>query len=314
MTVHKELLNMQKASFQIACRPIRSVLMQLALYAQLSKWRVVLLMLLTAWVGMLLAVRPSETLPWATMGLALLGIACIASSASAMNQLLDRYQDARMKRTRYRPLPSGTLSVTQVLCFIAITGLIGTLVLYDTAGGFATALSVMTFVGYAVIYTLFLKYATPQNIVIGGLAGAMPPLLGWSAITHTMTPEALLLVLIIFVWTPPHFWALSIYRYEEYAKLNVPMLPITHGEAYTKLCIMLYTILLCAVSVLPFIIGMAGWLYLVGGLSLDSRFLYGAWCLKHTQDRRVALKLFRFSIHYLGGLFLLLWLSHALHI
>ncbi|VEB38204.1 polyprenyltransferase (cytochrome oxidase assembly factor) [Legionella sainthelensi] len=279
-------------------------------YIELCKPRVVLLMLLTVVVGMYLA-----TPGWVNLFLlsaSLLGIGLCAGSAAAINHLVDKRIDAIMARTKKRPVASGQVSVRQALWFALIMGTIGLTVLVVFVNGLTALLTFITLIGYAGIYTGYLKRATPQNIVIGGLAGAAPPLLGWTSVTNQLDPQALLLVLIIFIWTPPHFWALAIYRYEEYQHAQIPMLPVTHGIQFTKLNIYLYTILLVVVSVLPFVIGMSGLFYLIGALVLGARFLYWAYQLYHTDKPIIAMQTFRFSIVYLMLLFVFLLIDHYL--
>lgn len=227
-----------------------------------------------------------------------------------MNHLADRHIDAIMHRTQKRPLPSGQISPTKALIFSLILACLGLAILSFLVNGLTALLTLCSFVGYALIYTLFLKRTTAQNIVIGGLAGAAPPLLGWTAVTNHLDYGGILLVLIIFTWTPPHFWALAIYRLKEYSKADIPMLPVTHGVAFTKLNILLYTCLLLAVSSLPFVVGMSGLLYFIGTLILGSRFLYLAIKLKKQDNPALAMQTFRFSIVYLLLLFLLLLVDH----
>jgi protoheme IX farnesyltransferase len=265
-------------------------------------------MLLTVVVGMFLA-APGFISPF-TLFFALIGIACVAASAAAINHLVDKRIDAIMARTRKRPVARGRISVKQALYFAAGIGIIGLSILVLLVNFLTAALSFITLIGYAGVYTGYLKRATPQNIVIGGLAGAAPPLLGWTAVTNQLDPQALLLVLIIFTWTPPHFWALAIYRFEEYKHAQIPMLPVTHGIAFTKLNILLYTILLIVVSVLPFVVGMSGWCYLLGALILGGRFLYWALILYRNDKPVFAMRTFRFSIIYLMILFVFLLLDH----
>lgn len=273
-------------------------------YLELCKPRVVALMVFTALVGMLLA-APGEV-GTVTLVFGTLGIALVASSAAAINQLADRHVDAVMARTRLRPLPTGHLEAWQVLCFAAVVGALGMAILIAYVNVLTAVLTFVSLVGYAAVYTLFLKHATPQNIVIGGAAGATPPLLGWTAVTGQVDPHALLLFLIIFTWTPPHFWALALYRKDEYAKVNIPMLPVTHGEDFTRLYILLYTWLLTIVTALPFATGMSGPIYLSGALILDAIFLYYAIALKVKRLRPLAIKTFVYSIVYLMLLFALL--------
>jgi protoheme IX farnesyltransferase len=277
-------------------------------YVVLCKPRVVLLMLLTVIVGMYLA-----TPGWIDLSLicfTLLGVGLCAGSAAAINHLVDRHIDSIMARTKKRPVAHGRVSVSQALGFALIMGGFGLAVLIFFVNKLTALLTFITLIGYAGVYTGYLKRATSQNIVIGGLAGAAPPLLGWTAVTNHLDPQALLLVLIIFTWTPPHFWALAIYRFEEYKQAQIPMLPVTHGIQFTKLNIYLYTILLLVVSILPFTVGMSGWLYLVSALGLGFRFLFWAHKLYRTEKAVVAMQTFRFSIVYLMLLFVFLLIDH----
>lgn len=277
-------------------------------YVELCKPRVVALMLLTVVVGMYLAVP--GLVPMSTLLIALIGIGFCAGSAAAVNHVVDKRIDAMMARTSKRPVARGRISEKQAVGFAAVLGVSGLLLLAVMVNTLTAVLTFITLIGYAGIYTGYLKRATPQNIVIGGLAGAAPPLLGWTAVTNHLDPHALLLVLIIFTWTPPHFWALAIYRFEEYKHAEIPMLPVTHGIAFTKLNIVLYTILLLIVSVLPTIVGMSGGLYLVAALSLGIRFLYWTIRLYRTRENQVAMQTFRFSIVYLMLLFVFLLIDH----
>ena len=279
-------------------------------YLELCKPRVVLLMLLTVIVGMYLA-APG----WIDLSLvcaSVTGIGLCAGSAAAINHLVDRRIDSIMARTKKRPVALGRVSVAQALYFALIIGILGLAILVVFVNILTALLTFVTLIGYAGIYTGYLKRATPQNIVIGGLAGAAPPLLGWTAVTNQMDAQALLLVLIIFTWTPPHFWALAIYRFDEYKNAQIPMLPVTHGIAFTKLSVYLYTILLIVVSVLPFIIGMSGLLYLVGALGLGLRFLMWSYRLYRSENATLAMQTFRFSIIYLMLLFVFLLVDHYL--
>lgn len=279
-------------------------------YVELCKPRVVLLMLLTVVVGMYLA-----TPGWIDLSLvcfALIGIGLCAGSAAAINHLVDRRIDSIMARTKKRPVAHGRVSVLQALWFALIMGVLGLTVLIFFVNKLTALLTFVTLIGYAGVYTGYLKRATSQNIVIGGLAGAAPPLLGWTAVTNQLDPQALLLVLIIFTWTPPHFWALAIYRFEEYQHAQIPMLPVTHGIQFTKLNVCLYTILLVVVSTLPFITGMSSWFYLFGALILGVRFLYWSYKLYRTEKAVVAMQTFRFSIVYLMFLFVFLLVDHYL--
>jgi heme o synthase len=277
-------------------------------YYQLCKPRVVALMLITALVGMLLATP--GTVSWQILFFGLSGIGLTAAAGAVVNHLIDYRIDALMQRTQNRPIPSGKISAKKAGLFAVILTATGLGLLWAFINTLTAALTFLSFFGYAFIYTLFLKRATPQNIVIGGVAGAAPPLLGWTAVTNHLDYGGLLLVLIIFVWTPPHFWALAIYRVEEYAKANIPMLPVTHGIAFTKLNILLYTCLLVAISLLPFVLAMSGWIYFIGALILGAGFLYWAIRLKYSGDPKIAMETFRYSIIYLMLLFVLLLIDH----
>lgn len=279
-------------------------------YLDLCKLRVVLLMLITAYVGMALA-APGLA-PWPTTMFGLLGIGLLACSAAAVNHLVDRRVDAIMGRTKYRPLPTGRVSIKNAIIFAIILGLVGFAILAIFINWLCAWLTLLTLVGYAGIYTMYLKRATPQNIVIGGLAGAMPPLLGWVAVTGQMTLNPWLLVLIIFVWTPPHFWALAIFRHEEYSKAEIPMLTTTHGIPYTKISIVIYSLLLLGASLLPCLTGMSGLVYFVGALILGLIFLYYALRLYFSNDIRWGMRTFRYSIIYLFALFIVLLVDHYL--
>jgi len=274
-------------------------------YLALTKPRIVALIVFTALVGMFLAVPGLP--PWRESVAGLMGIWLAAASASAINHLIDRRIDHLMTRTARRPLPSGTLTARQVLLFALMLGMSSMAILVWLVNPLTALLSFASLIGYAIIYTGFLKRATPQNIVIGGIAGAAPPLLGWAAVTGMRGQwdwaHALLLVLIIFVWTPPHFWALAIYRRSDYARAGVPMLPVTHGVRYTAWQIFLYTLLLCVVTVLPALIGMSGWLYLGGALVLGAVFLRYAWRLINPPDEVFAMRVFHYSVLYLMALF-----------
>lgn len=279
-------------------------------YVELCKPRVVLLMLLTVLVGMYLATP--GFVPVDLICASLVGIGFCAGSAAAVNHLVDKRIDAIMSRTRKRPVAHGRVSVAQAFWFALLLGVVGLLILNYFVNTLTAILTFVTIIGYAGIYTGYLKRATPQNIVIGGLAGAAPPLLGWTAVANQLDPQALLLVLIIFTWTPPHFWALAIYRFEDYKNAEIPMLPVTHGIRYTKLNVLLYTILLLVVSVLPFAVGMSGLFYLAGALALGSRFLYWAIILYCREQAVIAMRTFRFSIIYLMLLFVFLLIDHYL--
>ena len=280
------------------------------LYYALTKPRVVALIVLTAVVGSLLAVNGVPPLDRLVFGN--LGIGLAAACAATLNQVLDARIDAKMARTRTRPLPTGGLSEAAALMFAAVLGVISMLMLWLLVNPLTAVLTFASLIGYAVIYTLWLKRATPQNIVIGGAAGAAPPVLGWAAITGTIQPHALLLFLIIFAWTPPHFWALAIARREDYAKVDIPMLPVTHGVAFTRLHVLLYTIILALVTLLPWLTGMSGVLYLVVALGLNAAFLKHVIRLKRSEARELPMKVFHFSVQYLMWLFLALLVDHYL--
>ncbi|ORU91238.1 MAG: protoheme IX farnesyltransferase [Cycloclasticus sp. symbiont of Poecilosclerida sp. N] len=277
-------------------------------YYALCKPKVVMLIVFTAVVGMFLSVP--GMVPWQPLIFGTIGIGLAASSAAAINHYLDQKFDAKMARTKGRPLPHGDLNGKQVLSFAFSIGIIAMLILIFLVNALTAFLTFLSLIGYAVVYTVYLKHATPQNIVIGGAAGAAPPVLGWCAVTATIDPHALLLFLIIFIWTPPHFWALAVARRDEYAKADIPMLPVTHGAEFTRLHIVLYTVLLLLVSVLPFLTGMSGLLYLVTAVVLGLVFLYYVIRLKKTADDVVAMKTFWFSIIYLMLLFTALLIDH----
>ncbi len=279
-------------------------------YLELTKPRVVVMMLLTSLVGMFLATRAG--VPWTILVFGNLGIGLCAGGAAAVNHVVDRRIDAVMARTHKRPLAEGRVSPLAALSFALLLSVSGLALLLVFTNALAAWLTLASLLGYAIIYTGFLKRATPQNIVIGGLAGAAPPLLGWVAVTGHVTAEPLLLALIIFAWTPPHFWALAIHRKEEYAKAQIPMLPVTHGEHYTKVHILLYTFALLAVSLLPFVIHMSGLLYLACALGLGARFLHWAWVLYRGAAPHAAINTFKYSIYYLFLLFIALLVDHYL--
>lgn len=278
-------------------------------YLTLCKPRVVMLMILTSMVGMGLV--PHEFFSWKLFFLGNIGIALMACSAAAINHLSDQHIDRLMLRTQNRPVAQGDISTKNAIIFASILGVAGFLILILFSNVLAAILTLITLMGYAFFYTLFLKYRTPQNIVIGGLAGAAPPLLGWVAMTGHFASEPIILLLIIFVWTPPHFWALAIERVDEYTRAKVPMLPVTHGIAYTKKQIIMYTWILFAVTLLPFAFRLAGLLYLVICVAINVRFIQLAWQLKKTDDVMMAKKVFRFSIVYLMILFLALLADHV---
>ncbi|PWW40526.1 protoheme IX farnesyltransferase [Idiomarina loihiensis] len=277
-------------------------------YLELTKPRVVALLLLTAVVGMCLATE--ELVSLKVLVPALTGIGLMSAAAAAINHLVDRHIDAKMARTLRRPLPQGNLSPTKVTVFAASIGAIGFVTLYAWVNPLTAWLTFASMVGYAVVYTMFLKRATPQNIVIGGLAGAAPPLLGWTSVTNEINAPAVLLVMIIFTWTPPHFWALAVHRAKDYARAKVPMLPVTHGIEFTKTCIFLYTVLLTVVCLMPFLIGMTGMIYLIGVSVLNAIFLAYAWKLKYAPSKKTAFNMFAFSIWHLMLLFVILLVDH----
>ncbi|CAI8956816.1 MULTISPECIES: heme o synthase [Pseudomonas] len=279
-------------------------------YLELTKPKVVVLMLITSLVGMFLATRAG--VPWTILLFGNLGIACCAGGAAVVNHVVDRRIDALMARTHKRPIAEGRVTPAAALTFALLLATLGMALLLVFTNALTAWLTLASLLGYAVIYTGFLKRATPQNIVIGGLAGAAPPLLGWVAISGHISAEPLLLVLIIFAWTPPHFWALAIHRKEEYAKADIPMLPVTHGEHYTKVHILLYTLVLLAVSLLPYAIHMSGPLYLACALALGGRFLQWAWVLYRGSRPHAAIKTFKYSIWYLLLLFIALLVDHYL--
>ena len=279
-------------------------------YYQLCKPKVVMLILFTAVVGMFLA--SPEMVPWQALVFGTVGIGLAASSAAAINHYLDQKYDAKMARTKGRPLPHGDLSGSQVLVFAFSLGLLSMWILIQLVNPLTALLTFLSLIGYAVVYTVYLKHATPQNITIGGAAGAAPPVLGWCAVTDSIDPHALLLFLIIFIWTPPHFWALAVARRDEYAKADIPMLPVTHGADFTRLHIVFYTVLLLLVSLLPYLTGMSGLFYLVVAVVSGLGFLYYALLLRKTSSDAIAMKTFRYSISYLMLLFSALLLDHYL--
>lgn len=279
-------------------------------YLELTKPKVVLLMLITSLVGMFLATRAG--VPWPVLLFGNLGISLCAGGAAVVNHVVDRRIDTLMARTQKRPMAEGRISPVAALSFALILALAGQALLLAFTNPLTAWLTGASLLGYAVIYTGLLKRATPQNIVIGGLAGAAPPLLGWVAVTGRVSAEPLLLMLIIFAWTPPHFWALAIHRKEEYAKADIPMLPVTHGEHYTKVHIVLYTLVLLAVSLLPFVIHMSGLLYLLCALTLSGRFLFWAVVLYRNARPHAAINTFKYSIYYLFLLFIALLVDHYL--
>ena len=279
-------------------------------YYELCKPNVVLMMLITALVGSLLA---SKTLaPLSLIALAMLGIGLCASSAAAINHIIDRKADANMNRTENRPIPQGEISPFKASIFAFTLGVLGAAILVIYVNTLTALLTLASLIGYAFIYTVYLKRATPQNIVIGGLAGAAPPLLGWTAVTNSVDPNSLLLVLIIFAWTPPHFWALAIHRKDDYAKENIPMLPVTHGVQFTKLQIILYTIIMMLVSLFPFVVMMSGVFYLFSALMLGIIFLYYSIALYFDEENKFAFPTFVYSIYYIFLIFAALLIDHYL--
>ncbi|MGB5538866.1 MAG: heme o synthase [Gammaproteobacteria bacterium] len=279
-------------------------------YLGLCKLKVVALIVFTAMVGMFLATQPPGMVPWDILLLGNLGIGMAASAAAAINHVLDAREDARMARTSRRPLPQGEITQTGALVFAVLLAALSMVILVVFINSLTAVLTFFSLVGYAIVYTMYLKRATPQNIVIGGAAGAAPPVLGWAALTDTVDPHALLLFLIIFIWTPPHFWALAIHRRDEYAKVDIPMLPVTHGIPFTRLQILLYTIMLLVVSVLPFAMHMSGYFYLAGALLLGIGFL--RYAIQLMQGKDVAMKTFGYSIWYLMAIFAILLVDHYL--
>jgi protoheme IX farnesyltransferase len=277
-------------------------------YYELTKPKVVLLLLLTALVGMCLA---SDTwISWQILIAGLIGIGFLSSAAAVVNHVVDREIDGKMARTFNRPVAKGKVTPQKALIFAAVLTVVGYVILELWVNRLTAILTFAGLLGYAVVYTMYLKRATPQNIVIGGLAGAIPPLLGWTAVTGEIHAHALLLVLIVFIWTPPHFWALAIHREKDYAKAQVPMLPVTHGIDFTKTSILLYTVLLCVVCLLPYLVGMSGLIYLIGSSLLNAGFLYYAWKLKFTANEQTAMKTFKYSIIHLMVLFVVLLVDH----
>lgn len=277
-------------------------------YLGLCKLNVVGHIVFTAVIGMFLAVPGMP--PLDLVGFGSLGIGLAAASAAALNHFLDRKADAEMARTKRRPLPQGQVKPGQVVTFALILGALSMLILALFVNPLTAFLTFLSLIGYAIIYTVYLKRATPQNIVIGGAAGAAPPVLGWCAVTGQVHPYALLLFLLIFVWTPPHFWAYAIAKRDDYAKVNIPMLPVTHGIPITQLHVFLYTILLLLVSLLPFLTGMSGFIYLAGAVGFGGVFLWYAWLLKQDANAKIAMKTFAYSLVYLVGIFSSLLVDH----
>jgi len=284
---------------------------RLGRFVQLAKPRVVSLIVFTAVIGMLLAAP--DTVPLRALFAGTLGIALTAGAAAAVNCLVERKIDALMARTRYRPLPRGEVTWLQTLAFAGIVGGAGLAILYHWVNELTMWLTLATFVGYAVIYTVVLKPMTPQNIVIGGASGAMPPVLGWTAVTGELSSDALILFLIIFAWTPPHFWALALYRKGDYARAGVPMLPVTHGDRFTRLHVLLYTVILTAVTLMPFVTRMSGAIYLAAACALDAVFLWYATRIYVAYSDLLAQRTFRYSIFYLTALFAALLVDHYVH-
>lgn len=281
-------------------------------YLELTKPKVVALIVFTAIVGTLLAspgLPPLGALIWGNLGIGL-----AAACAATINHVLDRRIDEQMTRTRARPLPTGHLTERQALMFAAVLGFISTAILSFLVNLLTAVLTFASLIGYAVVYTVWLKRATSQNIVIGGAAGAAPPVLGWTAVTDSVDPNALLLFLIIFIWTPPHFWALAIARRDDYARAGIPMLPVTHGVEYTRLQVLLYTLLLTVVTIMPFLTRMSGLVYLVAALVLNGWFIYYALVLKITAQEGLPMRVFKFSVKYLMWLFAALLVDHYLTI
>ncbi|MDP2561834.1 heme o synthase [Psychrobium sp. 1_MG-2023] len=279
-------------------------------YYQLTKPKVILLLLLTAVVGMCLASPKLPNISLLIWGC--LGIGMLSSAGAVFNHCIDHNLDIKMARTKRRPIPQGKVSLYQAAVFGVLLSLVGSLVLWFLVNPLTAALTFVSMLGYAVVYTLWLKRATPQNIVIGGIAGAAPPLLGWTTMTGQLDGNALLLVMIIFTWTPPHFWALAIDRVDDYKKTGLPMLPVTHGVEFTKTMILLYTILLMAVGLLPFLTGMSGWFYFVGSSLINWGFFYVAWQLKFSPKKRSPMAVFKYSIYHLMILFIILLFDHYL--
>ncbi len=289
---------MTNKNFKLSCKN----------YLELCKPKVVVLIVFTAIVGMLLAVPGMPPLPNLIFGT--IGIALAAASAAAINHFIDQKADAEMVRTQNRPLPTGELYSANVLIFAGILGVTAMLVLVLLVNTLTAILTFLSLIGYAIIYTIYLKHMTPQNIVIGGAAGAAPPVLGWCAITNDVHPYALLLFLIIFVWTPPHFWALAVAKRDEYAKAGIPMLPVTHGLKFTRLQILLYTLLLFIITLLPYLTGMSSLIYLFSALILGLGFIYYAILMIRNKDNKTAMKTFFYSINYLMILFAALLIDH----
>lgn len=292
----------------MAVRPLSPVIRHLAEYGELCKPKVVLLLVFTSVAGMFLAVPgmvPVDILLFGNLGIGL-----AAASGAALNHVIDRRIDAMMNRTHARPLPTGHVDARSALIFAIALSVASLLILVYLVNTLTAVLTFLSMVAYAVVYTVYLKHMTPQNIVIGGAAGAMPPVLGWTAVTDQVDPHALLLFLIVFVWTPPHFWALAIHRAEDYARAKVPMLPVTHGIPFTRIQIVLYTVLLFVASLLPYVTRMSGLIYLISAVLLGVGFLYYAAALWLAKDKRLPMRTFGYSIVYLAGLFAALLIDH----
>ncbi len=303
-------MNPPKPSTTAAAAPLAPLSRWSQFYA-LTKPRVVQLIVFCALIGMVLAVPGAPSLGHIQLAaLACLGIWLVAGAAAAFNCIVEQHIDARMRRTAWRPTAKGELSNTQTLVFSAALCALGSVILYVWVNPLTMWLTFATFVGYAVVYTVVLKPMTPQNIVIGGASGAMPPVLGWAAMTGEVGPEALILFLIIFLWTPPHFWALALYRVEDYRKSGLPMLPVTHGNEFTRLQILLYTLVLFAACLMPFVFQMSGWLYLVVAVVLSAMFTWYGWRLWREYSDELARKTFRFSLIHLSVLFAAFLLDH----
>jgi protoheme IX farnesyltransferase len=281
-------------------------------FYQLCKPRVTALIVFTAVIGTFLAAP--GMVAWPLLLAVTVGIGMVSGAAAAFNCLIEQEIDARMARTQGRPLPTGRVSSIETSIFASLLGLTGLLVLYIFVNPLTMWLTLATFFGYAVVYTVFLKPSTPLNIVIGGASGAMPPILGWAAVTNSVTPESMILFLIIFIWTPPHFWALALYRKAEYVKSGLPMLPVTHGDEFTRLHILLYTIILFLVTLIPFVMGMSGLIYLLGAVLLGAGFLYYAVKLYRGYSDALARSTFKFSVNYLMILFAVLLVDHYFRI
>lgn len=300
-----------RGNASLTATPLESVEVSWRDYYELTKPRVVALLVFTALVGMVLAAPPAQV-PWDALVFGSIGIALGSAAAAAINQMVDRRADARMVRTSGRPIPQGKVRTLNALLFATALGVSGIGMLWVLVNPLTAVLTFLSLIGYACVYTLLLKRATPQNIVIGGAAGAAPPVLGWAAVTGTLAPEALLLFLIIFAWTPPHFWALAIHRRDEYASVGIPMLPVTHGVAYTKLQILLYTVLLIGLSLLPWATGMSGLVYLLAAVWVNAVFLRHVIKLFRGDDPAQPMRTFSYSITYLMVLFAALLADHYL--